>query len=218
MTPRSYSSPRRQADAARTRAAIVDAAAESFTEVGYVATTMKGIAERAGVSVQSVHLAGPKSALLIAAFERAFAGDEGRHSLSERPAMAEIMARADAADAIRGWLDYVAQANARTAGLVRAMGVAGETDQAAAEVVADLDARRRADIGLAARWLVGRGLLQSDAVEQATDELNYLVGPETYAFFVTRSGWSERRYRDWLENTLRRLLDGWAPPAAGETH
>lgn len=209
MTPRTYSSPARQAEAQRTRAAIVDAAARLFTRDGYTRTTMKDIARDAGVSVQSVHLAGPKAALLIAAFERTFAGDEGSHSLAERPAIAEIMARPDPRDAVRGWLDYVTRANTATAGIVRAMTVAAETDELAAGAIADLDARRRADMGLAARWLVERGLLDPDETEQATDELNHLVGPETYAFFVTTSGWSIDRYRAWLETTLEALLARW---------
>lgn len=209
MTPRTYSSPRRQAEAERTRNAILDAAATLFAREGYPATTMKSIAEAAGVSVQSVHLAGPKAALLISSFERAFAGDEGRHSLSERPAMAEIMSRSDPLDAMRGWLDYVTQANVRTAGLMRAMTVAAETDTIAAEAMADLDARRRSDIRLAAQWLADRKMLSPELVEQATDELNHLIGPETYAFFVTRSGWSVEQYRDWLEVTMLGLLQRW---------
>lgn len=216
MTPRSYSSPLRRADAERTRTAILDAAATLFSREGYPATTMKAIAQEAGTSVQSVHLAGSKAALLIAAFERSFAGDEGRHSLSERPAMAEIMSRSDPLDAMRGWLDYVTQANVRTAGLVRAMTVAAETDAVAAEAVADLDARRRSDIQLAALWLRERGMLRPDAVEQATDELNHLVGPETYAFFVTRSGWSEQTYRRWLEVTMLGLLERWRRELEGD--
>jgi AcrR family transcriptional regulator len=215
VTPRTYSSPLRQAEAERTRTAILDAATTLFSSEGYPATTMKGIAQEAGVSVQSVHLAGSKAALLISAFERAFAGDEGRHSLSERPAMIEIMSRADPLDAMRGWLDYVTQANGRTAGLVRAMTAAAETDALAAAAVADLDARRRSDIGLAARWLVERGMLSSSEIEQATDELNHLVGPETYAFIVTRAGWDESRYRHWLEVTMLGLLDRWAKGAIG---
>lgn len=199
MQGRTYSSPARDADAARTRAAIVDAARSLFETEGYAATTKAAIAKRAGVSVQSVHLAGSKAALLIAAFERAFAGDEGRHSLAERPQIADIMARADTAGAIVSWLDYVASANARTSALVRAMRVAAETDAVAAAAVDDLENRRRTDLNLAARWLIGRGLIAAPNESIATDELNYLVGPETFEFFVTRSGWDAASYRAWLD-------------------
>lgn len=221
MSTRTYSSPKRQAEAARTRQAIVDAAATLFSRDGYPATTMKGIAERAGVSVQSVHLAGPKAALLVAAFERTFAGDEGRHSLSERPALVEILSRPDLADVVAGWLEFVADANRRTARISRAMQVAAEVDPLAAEAVADLDARRRRDLGIAAGWAVGRGLLAPARAEQATDELNYLVGPETYDFFVLRSGWSGERYLEWLHATLLDLFARWRaeaePAAAGDS-
>jgi AcrR family transcriptional regulator len=209
VSPRTYSSPKREADAARTRAAIVDAAATLFARDGYPATTMKAIAAEAGVSVQSVHLTGSKAALLIAAFERTFAGDEGRHSLSERPAMVEILARSDLDDVVDGWLDFVAEANRRTARISRAMSVAADIDPLAAEVVADLDARRRRDLGLAAGWAVGRGLLAPARADQAADELNYLVGPETYDFLVLRSGWSDERYRAWMQETLGDLFARW---------
>lgn len=210
MSPRTYSSPKREADAARTRVAIVDAAATLFARDGYPATTMKAIAAEAGVSVQSVHLTGSKAALLIAAFERTFAGDEGRHSLSERPAMVEILARASLDDVVEGWLDFVADANRRTARISRAMSVAAEIDPLAAEVVADLDGRRRRDLGVAAGWAVGRGLLAPARADQAADELNYLVGPETYDFLVLRSGWSDERYRAWMHEMLRDLFARWS--------
>lgn len=209
MAPRPYSSPLREAEAARTRRRIVEAAGVLFARDGYAVTTMKAIAEEAGVSVQSVHLAGPKAALLIAAFEVSFAGDEGSHSLSERPAMIEIMARDRLDDVIAGWLDYVAAANARTVGLSRAMLTAGEMDSVAAAAVADLEARRRRDLRVAAGWMVERGLLPPGDVEHAADELNLLVGPEVHDFFVVRSGWTPAAYRRWMEDTLRAMLTRW---------
>ncbi|MDQ1129488.1 TetR/AcrR family transcriptional regulator [Microbacterium sp. SORGH_AS_0888] len=213
MSPRRYSSPLRDAEAARTRRRIVEAAGALFARDGYAATTMKAIADRAGVSVQSVHLAGPKAALLIAAFEVSFAGDEGRHSLADRPALVEIMARESLDDVLAGWLDYVAAANARTAGLSRAMLTASEMDAAAAEAVADLEARRRRDLRQAAEWLAGRGLLRPDDVPRAGDELNLVVGPEAHDFLVLRSGWSPSEYRRWMEDTVRSLLARWAGAA-----
>ena len=86
---RRYDSRRRQAQAAITRRSILDAAQRLFERDGYVATSIKAIAAEAGVSIPTVHLNGPKHALLIAAFERTFAGDEGRHSLAERQANRE---------------------------------------------------------------------------------------------------------------------------------
>lgn len=206
MSPRRYASPLRQAEAARTRAAILDAAAELFSRDGYAATTMKGIAVSAGVSVQSVHLAGSKSVLLVAAFERALLGDESGTGLTQAPPVADILDRLDVDEAMRVWLDAVARGHERSAGLARAMAIAGETDAVAAAAMADLDARRRRDIRAASTWLVTRGLLGAGDIDEVTDELSYLIGPETYAFLVTRCGWPATRYRSWVERTLRDLL------------
>ncbi|MDF2991762.1 MAG: transcriptional regulator [Microbacterium sp.] len=206
MSPRRYASPLRQAEAARTRAAILDAAATLFSRDGYAATTMKGIASEAGVSVQSVHLAGSKATLLVAAFERTFAGAEGIDDPGERPAVADILEHSDAQEAMRAWLDEVTRAHARTAGLARAIAVAGETDAVAADAVAALDARRHRETRIASEWLVARGLLRPEHIDEVTDELCYLFGPDTFAFFVTRSAWTVTHYREWLERTLHDLL------------
>jgi AcrR family transcriptional regulator len=206
MPNRSYTSPLRAAEAAKTRAAILDAATTLFGRDGYIATTMKGIAVEAGVSVQSVHLAGSKAELLIGAFERSFAGNEGRESLTERPAIVDIMSDPDAARALSRWVDFVVDANRRSAGLSRAMVTAAEADPVATAAVADLDARRRSDMAIAAAWAAGRDLISAEAQPGVADELGFLTGPETYAYLVDRTGWSHDRYREWLGARVDEVL------------
>ena len=75
MTP--YVSPLREAQAAQTRARILDAAVELFGANGYAGTSLAKIAQAVGVSVETVKQNGPKSALLLASFDRAFSGAEG---------------------------------------------------------------------------------------------------------------------------------------------
>lgn len=52
-----------------TRSAVINAAGELFQERGFAATTVREIAQRAGVSVGTVMAAGDKEALLIALFD-----------------------------------------------------------------------------------------------------------------------------------------------------
>src|SRR5262249_18658816 len=52
---RRYDATRRRQAAARTHAAILDAARELFTERGYTATPMTTIADRAGVALDTVY-------------------------------------------------------------------------------------------------------------------------------------------------------------------
>lgn len=172
-----------------------------------MATTLKAIATEAGVSVQSVSAAGSKATLLIAAFERAFSGTEGRESLAERPTVIAIMSEPDTARARELYLDYVADANRRTSGIVRAMEAAAQVDDAAATALADLEGRRRSDMGLAAGWFAQRGLIGDADIPRFADELGHLVGGEAYAYFVSLRGWTDAQYRDWLSRSVALLLE-----------
>lgn len=203
---RSYSSPRREADAALTRTRIVDAAAFLFARDGYVATPIRAIAEEAGVSVQSVHLAGPKSALLLAAFERTFAGDEGQHSFSERPAMREIAAIADFDEALERYVALLAAANARAAGIWRAFVAAADADPVVREASTALEQRRRSDMRLAAGLFVQRGVITPADVATVSDVLGFITAPASYLYFVEDSKWTSARYQRWMLEAITRLL------------
>lgn len=202
---RRYSSPLREAEAARTRARIVDAAGELFVRDGYAATPMRAIAERAGVSVQSVHLAGPKAALLIAAFERTFAGDEGRHSLLERPELREIVAEPDVAVALERYVAFLVDANRRAAGIIHAMRAAADADAAVRAAHDDLEQRRRRDMLLGADLFVERGLVAPERRHVTADVLGYVTSPDAYRHFVEDCGWSLEAYAAWLAAELRAL-------------
>lgn len=73
---RAYHSPTRQAQSSATRRRVVSAAQECFEERGYVATTMRAIAQRARVSVETVHLTAAKPDLLLAAFTLTVTGED----------------------------------------------------------------------------------------------------------------------------------------------
>ena len=68
-----YVSPLRDAQAAATRRRILTAAAQAFAESGYAGTSLAAIARRAGVSTETVKQNGPKAALVMDAFDLAFA-------------------------------------------------------------------------------------------------------------------------------------------------
>ncbi|KSU56304.1 TetR/AcrR family transcriptional regulator [Microbacterium enclense] len=205
--PRSYHSPRRQADAAATRANIVDAAARLFIRDGYVATSIKAIAAEAGVSVPTVHLNGPKHSLLIAAFERTFAGDEGRHSLAERPELVAIMGESDTDTAIARYVEFLIDANHRSAAIVRAMLAAADSDEEVRAAYEDLEQRRHRDMTIAASWFLQRDRIRVDQVALAADVLGLITGPDPWTHFTVARGWPVDAYRSWLTAQLIRLSD-----------
>lgn len=205
--PRSYHSPQRQADAAATRTSIVEAAARLFIRDGYVATSFKAIAAEAGVSVPTVHLNGPKHALLIAAVERTVAGDEGRHSLTERPELVAIMGEPDTDRAIARYVDFLISANQRSAAIVRAMHAAADSDGQVRAAYLDLETRRHRDMTIAAGWFGRRGRIRGDHLDAAADMLGLLTGPDPWTHLVVTRGWDTAAYRAWLTAQLIRLAD-----------
>ena len=75
---RSYRSPSRTEQARRTRSRILEAAHRLFVERGYPATTIRAVAESAGVAVPTVELLfGTKPRLLTSVIDVAIAGDDG---------------------------------------------------------------------------------------------------------------------------------------------
>src|SRR4051794_5292631 len=97
---RSYRSPLRAEKAAETRRSIITAAAEVFSERGYVGTTMQQVADHAGVSVESVNKIGTKPDLLIKAFQQTYAGEGGWKSIIDQPELMAIMSNEDTEQAI----------------------------------------------------------------------------------------------------------------------
>lgn len=203
---RSYRSPRRDEDARRTRLAIIDAAARLFARDGYAATPIRAIAQEAGVSVQSVSLAGPKASLLVSAFERSFAGDDDQLPLMERPELARILEQSDHAVMLQQYVAFIAEGNERASGIWRALMAAADADDAVREVAAGVDRRRRSDIAGGADLLVGLGLVSPERRDQAADVLGFLTVPSTYLYFVEQSGWSRQQYEQWLLPAIMRLV------------
>lgn len=77
-----------------TRRAVVHAASTLFREQGFAATTIRQIAEAAGVSVGTVMAAGDKDSLLVATFDEGIAAVH-----ANRPAPAEVGRRLAVEDA-----------------------------------------------------------------------------------------------------------------------
>jgi AcrR family transcriptional regulator len=208
---RSYNSTLRAEQAANTRQRILDASAACFARSGYAGTSLADIAAEARVSVETVKLNGPKRALLLAAFEQAFAGSEGRETIAEREIGRGIVEVAD--DQIVGaFVHFVASANERTSGLWAGFLSAASSDPLVQQELDDLLARRRVDFLAAVAEFDRRGMLGPDLGDddrrELADILSFLVSPESHQQLVTQSGWSMERYEAWLRETIERLLLG----------
>ena len=76
---RKYHSPLRADQAEQTRRRVLEAAFDLFADRGYAGTTIAAVAERAGVSPETIYLSvGGKRGLLEGVIETAIAGRRGR--------------------------------------------------------------------------------------------------------------------------------------------
>ena len=204
---RPYHSPVRAEAARQTRARLRDTARRLFVEQGYVPTTMKQIANEAGVAERTLYLAFPsKAALLQELIGVALAGGE------DGP-------RADATDyagtaAELGARPAIGRFCADTTALYERAGELLQLGEHAAE--SDPELRPLADAGAAATLRVigtlvagiaGAGALRADVTPREAADAAWAISHFTsHQLLRKRRRWSRARYERWLTDTLTHAL------------
>lgn len=208
MGTRRYRSDQREERARLTRRKVVEAATALFLERGFAGSTMRLIAQRAGVSLPLVELQfGTKGRLLKAAIDVAIAGDDEPVAVLER-SWTEAAARAQTVPAFLAVVaDVLGQAQQRSAGLVLAVFEAAPTDAELADLAQQMTAQR----ATTAAWIVDeirrREPSQAGASRaEAVDTVWILMDPAVFDRLTRRRGWTPQRYQQWFADSVARLL------------
>jgi AcrR family transcriptional regulator len=195
----------RQEKAAATRSRMVDAAYDSFCTLGYRATTMAAIAERAGVAVQTLYFTfHTKDALLQEVHNRTVLGDDGRQP-NQQSWFADATAQPKVDRTVSLIVEGVSTILGRVAPLLPVFHAVA-ADPAGAVFLKGEDRRRRGMRELAGLVLAKPGARTAIEVAAAADLLYVLLGPEIYRSFVIELGWSTQAWVDWTTNALVREL------------
>lgn len=194
---RTYTSAVRRQRAEQTRARVLDAARDLFATQGYTVTSVREIAERAGVAIQTVRANGTKAELMAAVLEREMVGAEGAR-FSEQQEVIAIFADPDNDSALRRYTRFMATSHARIAQLWHTALVAGDADPQIAAALDRSEQSRRCEIEAGSQVFVVRGLIAPERRERFVEALTQLTDPEAYHYFVIRRGWSQEEYADWL--------------------
>ncbi len=213
---RRYTAPRRAAQAAATRRAILDAARRLFTERGYTATGVGDLAAAAGVAVDTVYASvGRKPELMRALMETAISGTDDAVPAEERDYVRRIRAASDARQKIAIYADAVAVIGERMAPVYRALREAALTDSDCAAFRDEISTRRAANMRLFAADLRGTGQLRDDLTDdQVADIVWSMNDADYYALLVVGCGWTPTQYAAWLADAwTRTLLLPSSPPA-----
>jgi len=203
-----YDNSARAARARRTRADVVAAAHEAFLDAGYAGTTIRAVAERAGVSPETVYKGfGNKATLLKAVYDVAVAGDGEPVPMAERP---DALAVRDASGPRESARAYAAMAGGiveRAGPLTALMAGARGTDPDLDAFAATLDRERLAGATAVTGLWSDRGWLRSDLTrDRARDVLWTLIGPAVHHALVGDRGWDRPAYEGWLADTVSRTL------------
>ena len=148
---RSYVSATRTKRAQKTRKRVIEAATRLFVQQGYATTTMRAIADEAGVSVPTVELLfGTKAQLLHVVIDVAVAGDDEPVPVLSRAWADDARSARDVTDFLSFVAKVLSAAQARSAGVVLAAYEAAASDPDIQLLIMDRESQRERT----ATWIV----------------------------------------------------------------
>ena len=205
VKPRPYRSERRREQAEQTRQRMLDAAAALFDQRGFGGASVAAIAERAGVSQETVYARfGNKRTLLGELVSRAVRGEDPR-PVPEQEGPRALAATSDQREQLRLFAEDIVLRLERAAPIVAIVSGASRSEPELAELLDRLHADRLKNLRILADALARNGPLRVPA-DEAVEAVWALASPELHQLLTRVRGWSRGRYSDWLADSLARLL------------
>ena len=217
---RSYRSERRERKAHETRERILAVACAEFERSGYVATSMRALAQAAGVSVPTVELVfGTKSKLLRAAISFAIRGDAEPVPMLKRPWTQSAQEASSVADFLAIVGRVLVEGQRRSAGLILAAFEAANHDESMSTLADQLRGQRAETAAWLVDQLVERASLRSVITRnQAIDTIWLLMDPHGFIALTRDRGWTAERFEAWFIDSVQELLlAGESAPSSATT-
>lgn len=198
-----YDNSKRAARAAETRSRVLAAASAEFLAGGYAATTIRDVADRAGVSAETIYKTfKTKAALLKQVYDIALAGDDEPLPVIARPEGRAVVAARTPAEAARAYAHLAATVSTQTGPLLRVLLGARATDPDLQAFVETIDGERLTGASRVTEHWAGHGWLRPTLDPgTARDIVWTLTSPGVHHHLQDR-GWSSARYEDWLATVL----------------
>ncbi|MET0767180.1 MAG: helix-turn-helix domain-containing protein [Aeromicrobium sp.] len=205
---RRYRSPARAEQSERTRVAILTAARELFTTQGYARTTVRQVADAAGVHPDTLYAAiGRKPQIMRALVEAALSGQSDPVAAQERDYVQQIRQASRATEMIDIYAGAISAIQQRLAPVYAALRVAADSDESCATLWHEISERRAANMLLFAADLRSTGDLRDDLSDQEVADVVWSMNAAEYwDLLVVRRGWTAERFAGWLADAWRRTL------------
>lgn len=205
---RPYRSARRTEQAARTRVAILTAAREVLTEVGYPAMTVAEIARRAGVALDTVYASvGRKPEVLRQLLEAALSGSAEAVPADQRDYVLRIRAASTAREKITIYAEANTAIQLRMAPVFLALRDAARVDPETTSVWREISDRRARNLREFAADLRATGELRTDLDDdQVADIIWSMNAAEYWVLLVHERDWTPDRFTAWILDSWSRVL------------
>ena len=205
---REYDNSTRAEQARETRRRVVAAAHQAFIENGFAGTTMAMVADRAGVSVETIYKNfRSKAGLARVVLDIAIAGDDEPVAMPDRPAATEIANAPDAREMLRRYARHARGIYERLGPLTTFLLGARAGNTELHKLRRDADAQRLHAATLLASAIRTTGQFRDGLDEErARDAVWALNSPELHSLLAIDRGWSADDYEAALTDCLTALL------------
>lgn len=170
--------------------------------------TMQGIADEAGVALDTVYAAvGTKPRLVRDLIESAISGTGSATPAEDREYVQWIHAATSAQEKLTIYARAIRRIHGRLAPLVMALRDASSAHPELAALWRDISERRANNMQLFADELKATGETRRGLTrDEIADVIWATNAPEFYVLLVEQRGWSPERYERWLAEAWARLL------------
>jgi TetR/AcrR family transcriptional regulator, regulator of autoinduction and epiphytic fitness len=200
---------RREEQARLTRLEVIEAAQRLFIAQGYAATSLRAVAEEAGVSEQTVYrVFGDKAELLRAALFQAVGGQGNTKALREDARTQELAALPTPSARLEAVGRLASAAYERgLAELEEVVLAAVAADERVGELARSLAAERYEDTRVLIEAVVGDADLPAGI--DLADVVDYLYAVDSSAVYLTLTrerGWTPEQYVAWFVRLVDRMF------------
>lgn len=193
--------------ARQTRARVVQSARALFVARGYGATTIRAVAQQAGVSVETVYkLFAGKAGLFKATYDVSLAGDDQPVSMADRADIHAVLAETTGEGAARGYAQLNMSLTQRVAPLIATALQAKGTDPDLRAFLHTVDQQRLIGAQAFARHWHAAGLLQPHLDPTAAADTLWILTSPAILDLATSRGWSTDQQTRWLADLLQHGL------------
>lgn len=206
---RRYDASWRRAQARETQRHITEAACDLFVERGYGATSIRDIADAAGVAVQTIYNAfAGKPAIVARIADMAIVGDDEPVALTDRPDVQAILEGTDAAVVVRQWTSLCRGIFTRLLPLLPIVREAAAADPAVrAQWRNNTVINRHQETKILVTHLATLVELPEGLdIERAADLLWTYASFETAEALIVERGWTPDDYETWTAQAICRIL------------